>query len=189
MNEYVLALGMFAGGALLGYAVRAVIFIVRKNSLEFTINEKLMRAREAAQSIQDEAHAKAEATESRLVKRESLLDMRQSEIDEREHAIEHAAEVLLAKESAVEAGAAKQREILEHISGMTIEDARELILKDAQDVFAEDLAVRSAKLDTTLAETIKDRARDILLSTIQRLAVPAVAELTTSTVVLSHKTN
>lgn len=186
MNEYVLALGMFASGALLGYAVRAVIFIVRKNSLEFTINEKLMRAREAAQSIQDEAHAKAEATESRLVKRESLLDMRQSEIDEREHAIEHAAEVLLAKESAVEAGAAKQREILEHISGMTIEDARELILKDAQDVFAEDLAVRSAKLDTTLAETIKDRARDILLSTIQRLAVPAVAELTTSTVVLEN---
>lgn len=187
MNEYVLALAMFAGGALLGYAIRAVIFIVRKNSLEFTINEKLMHARETAQTIIDEAHAKASATETRLLKKESSLDARQSQIDEREHAIEHAAELLLAKETALAASAAEQRNVLEHISGMTIEDARALILKDAEHVFAEDLTVRLHKLDATLEESVKDRARDILLSTIQRLAVPAVTELTTATVPLENE--
>ena len=55
MNEYVLALGMLLGGALLGYSIRAVIFIVRKNNLEFTITERLVQARETAQSIIDDA--------------------------------------------------------------------------------------------------------------------------------------
>jgi len=186
MNEYAVAFAMFAAGTLLGYAVRAVIFIIRKNSLEFTINERLMHARETAQGIVDDAREKSNTIEARLIQKESLLDTRQADLNTRTREIAEVTEAILAKESVLEESATKQRAVLEHISGMTIEDARELILKDAQDVFAEDLAVRTRKLDQTLEESLKDRAKDILITTIQRLAVPAVTELTTATIVLEN---
>ena len=187
MNEYILALGMLLGGALLGYSIRAVIFIIRKNNIEFSISERLMHAREAAQSIVDEAHQKSEATEARLFKKESLLDARQLELDTRQTLIEQKAENLLTEQETLESIAAHQREILESIAGMSIGDARAMILKESECAFAEDLAVRMRKLEHTLEDTIKDRARDILMTTIQRLAVPMVAELTTATIAIENE--
>jgi ribonuclease Y len=182
MNEYVLALGMLLGGALLGYSIRAVIFIVRKNNLEFTITERLVQARETAQSIIDDAHQKVEAVEARLTKREALLDARQVELDNRQLFIEQKSQTLLAEQETLESIATHQREILENVAGMSIEDARAMIMKESEHAFAEDLTVRMRKLEHALEDTLKDRAKDILMATIQRLAVPAVAELTTATV-------
>ncbi len=187
MDQYILALGMFLGGALLGYAVRAIIFIVRKNSIEFTINERLIRAREAAQTLVDEAHAKAEATQSRLVRKESLLDTRQSELDARSADLEQKTLALVEIETALDAAAETQREALENIAGITVADARDLLIKESERVFAEDLQARSHKLEQQLADTIKDRARDILTTAIQRLAVPTASELMTSTIVIENE--
>ena len=87
---------MLLAGGLLGYSVRAVIFIIRKNNLEFSISEKIMQARKAAQKIVDDAYTKAETaldelreterlkeidfktTEDRFMKKEALIDARQA---------------------------------------------------------------------------------------------------------------
>jgi ribonuclease Y len=186
MDQYILALSMLLGGALLGYSIRAVIFIVRKNNLEFSISEKLMHAREQAQGIVDEARQKIEAAEARLVKKESSLDVRQSELDARQSAIEQKVATLIQEEETLQSIAAHQKEILESIAGMSVEDARVMIIKESEQVFAEDLTARMRKLEHTLEDTIKDRARTILMTTIQRLAVPAVTELTTATISLEN---
>lgn len=184
MDSYVLALGILLGGALLGYSVRAVIFIIRKNNLEFKISERLMRAREQAQIITTEALQKAEALESRLLKKESQLDAQEVALAARSNEIAAQTELLLEKESQLTFIHEEQRALLEHLSGITIDEARELIIKDAQEVYAEDIAVRTRKLEETLSETLTERARDIVTSAIQRLAVPAVTELTTSTIAI-----
>lgn len=186
MDQYILALGMLLGGALLGYSIRAVIFIIRKNNLEFSISERLMHAREQAQGIVDEARQKIEATEARLVKKETSLDDRQTELDNRQAFLEQKTATLIEEEETLQSIAAHQKEILESIAGMSVQDARMMIIKESEQNFAEDLAARMRKLEHTLEDTIKDRARTILMTTIQRLAVPAVTELTTATVTLEN---
>lgn len=177
MNEYLLALGMFLGGTLLGYSVRAVIFIIRKNNLEFAIKERIIRTKTQAQNILDDAHEKAATIEERLVKKESLLDERTTLLD-------HKSSELQEREQTLAHVSMEQRTILERIADMSIADAREVIIRTAEEHYAEDLAVQLHKLDQSLSDTIKDRARDILMSTIQRLAVPTTHELTTASVVL-----
>ena len=95
MNPILLAVGMLLAGGIIGYSIRAVIFILRKNSLEFTIGERLVHAKEQAQKIIDEAREtekqkdqEFKKTEDRLIKKESLLDLRQSELDSRSKTIE-----------------------------------------------------------------------------------------------------
>lgn len=202
-NQLLLAVGMLLAGGIIGYSIRAVIFILRKNSLELSVSQRLMQAREQAQSILNDAQEKVETlwnelretekekendykqTEERLVKKESLLDLRQQELDERGRGLEqralhidtltHQADTLLAT---------RTRE-LERIAGFTIEDARDALIIDAQKEYEHDLHVQSMKLDTVLREKLNERARDILITTIQRLAVPTTHELTTSQVILS----
>jgi ribonuclease Y len=173
MDELLLAGGMLLGGALLGYSIRAVIFIVRKNGIEFAISKRIMDARETAQAIIDEANDRA-----------TLIDARGLELDARAGMLEQKAEDLLVRERELDDIADRQREILESIAGMSIEDARDALFVEAQELYEHDLTARSRSLDHKLHEQLTDRAKDILISAIQRLAVPTTNELTTSHVTL-----
>ena len=204
MNPEFLALAMLLGGALLGYSIRAVIFIIRKNSLELSVSERLMHAREQAQKIIDEAHEKADellaeikdtnrekeldlkATEDRLVKKESLLDTRQGELDDKAELLEQKSNALSDEQKRLEAVALEQQTLIESIAGLTREEARELLIQETERQHAEDLQVRMHKLEYQLTDTIQDRAKDILMTTIQRLAVPTTNELTTSSVAIPN---
>lgn len=66
MNPILLAVGMLLAGGIIGYSIRAVIFILRKNSLEISVSERLIHAKEQAQKILDEAQEKAESSWTEL---------------------------------------------------------------------------------------------------------------------------
>ncbi len=205
MSETIVALAMLLGGGLLGYSIRAVIFIVRKNNLEVAVAERLVNAREAAQKIIDEAHTKAEQTvlelkkatqakntefksiEERLLKREALIDTRQIEIDARTLFIEEKTAILFEQERTLEAIAATQQHALETIAEMTVPEAREAIFTESERQYTEDIQVRMHKLDQTMHETLTERAKDILVSAIQRLAAPTATEFATSHVAIESE--
>lgn len=173
MDETLLAGGMLLGGALLGYSIRAVIFIIRKNGIEFSISERLIQAKEAAQLIIEEAHAKA-----------AILDLRSLELDNKSTVLEQKAEELFEQQKQLDAIADQHRAILEEVAGLTVESAREAIIRETERQYAEDLTIRTHKLGQQVTEALHDKARDILMTTIQRLAVPTTNELTTASVAL-----
>lgn len=204
MNPVLIGGAMLLAGGIIGYSIRAVIFILRKNSLELSVSERLMHAREQAQKIIDEAQEKAEhaweelkkaekqkdqelkVTEDRLIKKESLLDLRQSELDSRANTIEQkllSAEAYVNKsESLVE----ERLRSLEALAGFSQEDARNALIIDTQKKYEEDLAVRSAKLENGMTEALQDRAKEILMTAIQRLSVPTTNALTTASVAIPN---
>ncbi len=191
MSDTFVAFAMLLAGGLFGYSVRAVLFILKKNSLELSVSERLIHAREQAQEIVDEAHDKAELVrhelkihEDRLIRKESLLDERQQELDDKSTILEYKAAQLLESEQDLAAQVAQQTTLLERITGCSIEDAYTDLLKQAEITFAQDLQARVHKLDHSLNENINDRAKNILMATIQRLAVPTVIELSTASVSL-----
>lgn len=204
MNPVLLAGGMLLAGGAIGYSIRAVIFILRKNSLELSVSERLMHAKEHAQKIIDDAQEKAERglskirelekqkefdfknTEDRLIKKESLLDLRQQELDSRANTIEQ--KLLSAEAYANQAQALVEERVsaLEALSGFSQEDARNALIIETQKEYEEDLAVRRVKLDHAMTETLSDRAREILMTAIQRLAVPTTNALSTASVAIPN---
>jgi ribonuclease Y len=187
MHIAVLLLVTLILGIALGYIVRMVVLLVQKNSLELSISERLLAAREQAQALIDDAHIKADEIHDRLVKKESLLDTRQVELDERAHYLEDAKETLEQELVVAEALRNEHAEALEILAGFTKPQARELLLEEAESEYREDLQVRSHKLDTQLREALNDRAKNILTMAIQRLAVPTANELTTSSVTIANE--
>lgn len=196
---------MLTLGLCLGYFIRAFIFLLRKNSVELTINERLVKAKLEAQKLIEDATKKIESErektlaaehekeqelktfEERLLRKESLIDARQAECDERMLSIDEKSERLAAQERELAALAEEKNRALEAIAGMSEEEAYEALVESVETAHAEDLMVRTNKLSRTLEETIKEKAKAILATTIQRLAVPTTNELTTATITLENE--
>ncbi|MDB5254893.1 MAG: phosphodiesterase, uncharacterized protein [Candidatus Nomurabacteria bacterium] len=174
-------------GIIIGYAARMVVLLLQKNSLELSISERLLAAREQAQGLIDDAHLKADELYERLARKEELLDGRQIELDERTAFLEGKKEELIEELETVEQLRSEHEALLMTLAGYTKSQARDLLIKETQDQYQEDLEVRSRKLDAQMRESLNDKAKNILVMAIQRLAVPTANELTTSSVVIPNE--
>jgi ribonuclease Y len=189
-----------SAGIALGYFIRWAITRGQKGSLELDIKQMMLEAKEEAAKIVIEAEAKAEETlrearsetkekeekakktEERLIKKEDLLDKRQVDIDkEIESLKEKANEVRTLKERA-DSLIAEREKSLEVASGMSREEAKAEIFQAIEKQAEEDILVRMQKFEVLGSEKIEEKAKEILTTTIQRLATAVPAEIMTTTV-------
>lgn len=189
-------------GALLGYFGRVIFARFQKKSLETNVQEILLKARTDAQKLINDAELRAEKTlaESRelersrerdftktkehLERREQLLDTRQSDLDrDYENMKQKIDEVRIIKEK-VEETLRTRTEMLQSIAGMTADQAAQLLLQEVETNNAADLQTRMQKLELFGEEKLKERARMILTTAINRLASSTASELTTTSVTI-----
>ncbi|HSE56684.1 MAG TPA: ribonuclease Y [Candidatus Paceibacterota bacterium] len=200
MNTLPILFGTLLAGALLGYWLRMLIALSRKGSIELETKHRLVETKEAAQRIIDTANKKAEErlaelrteehtreeklqnTETRLIKKEELLDTRAAELDREHETLKEREGTVLARESAVQNDEALLTERLEVIGKLTMSEARAALIARTEAEFAEDLELHRHKLETQMQEDIQLRAREILATAINRLAVSVASELTTATI-------
>lgn len=184
---------LFAGasgllGIAFGYFLRFIISLGKRGSMELEIKQMTLTAKEEAQKIIEEADKKAakinreaeeaekekvvqsKKTEERLIKKEELLDKRQLDIDkEADRVKEKTEEVAKLKEEAEKLGESGKKE-LERVANMSAEDAKSELTKEVEKKYEEDLLVRMQKLEIANREKLERKAKDILTTTIQRLA-------------------
>lgn len=184
---------LFAGasgllGIAFGYFLRFIISLGKRGSMELEIKQMTLTAKEDAQKIIEEADKKAakiiketeelekekviqsKKTEERLIKKEELLDKRQLDIDkEADRVKEKAEEVAKLKEEAEKLGESGKKE-LERVANMSAEEAKGELTKEVEKKYEEDLLVRMQKLEVANREKLERKAKDILTTTIQRLA-------------------
>ena len=187
-------------GLIAGYYVRYVVSLSKKKSLEIDVKQIRLQAKEEAQSIIEKAEQKSEdilkevkekedkkeeefkQTAERLFKREEQIDKRQQNIDAEIEKIKQKTEELQAiKEKLSEKDAAKTAE-LERISNLTADDAKKELVADIERRSEDDLVARIQKMEQVSKEKLDDRAREILVTTIQRYANSTVNDLTTTAV-------
>lgn len=189
---------LFAGIALglgLGYYLRIIISQGKRGSMELEIKQMMVGAREEAERIRDEAKKKADEraeelkeeekqkehefkkTEERLIKKEELLDARQVEIDKEVENIKlKVEEVKKAREKVSTMEEEKMKE-LEKVARLSENDARELLNVSIEKKYEEDFLVRMQKLENTNEEKLENRAKEILATSIQRLASSTASEM------------
>ncbi len=189
-------------GVGIGYYVRLITSLGQKGSIELEIKEMLVAAKEEANRITDEAKKKAEdkeretrelektkgeefkETEKRLIKKEELLDSRQVEIDKEVENIKLKIEdIKKIKERIDNADTEKQKE-LERVAKLSLEEAKDQLLVEVEKKYEEDFLVRMQKLEQGANERLERRAKDILSTTIQRLASSTAGEIMTTAVTI-----
>ncbi len=187
-------------GIVLGYFFRVLLALSKKGSIEHDIKEMHLKAQEDAKKLTLDAETKAtellkatredikekedslKKTEERLIKKEELLDGRQTDIDK---------EVELLKEKVEEIKAIKERadqleerkiNELEKLAKLDENEAKLLLLSNTEKKYESDILARIKKIETVGNEALEERAKDILATTIQRLASSVTADVFTTNV-------
>ncbi len=197
---------MLVGGVVLllgvgvGYYLRVIVALGKRKSIEIDIKQMLVGAKEEAQRITDEANTKAEKrlvelkeeekkheqefkeTEKRLIKKDEFLDIRQVEINKEAENIKLKVEEIKKIQEKVLGIEEQKRAELEKVSKLSEEEAKEVLMKDIEKKYEEDILIRIQKLENSNEEKLDRRAKDILATSIQRLASSTASELMTTIV-------
>jgi len=182
-------------GAAIGYYLRLIISLGQKGSLELEVRQMMLSAEEKAKKLIIEAETKSveimseakkdakekeekfKSTEDRLVKKDSLLDQRQIDLDkEKENLKLKLVEIKDAKEKIDKIEAQKNAELLT-IAKMSEEDAKNSLLSSMEKKYEEDILSRMKKLEDSGEEKLEHRAKEILATSIQRLATSVAPDV------------
>lgn len=153
-----------------------------KREAKMDIEMESLRVKQEMEAENKERMHEVRQAESRIAQREATLDKRMESLDAREHQISTLNGQLERKQKDLLAAEKEVHAKLQHIAGMTEEEARNTLLEMVKDDVVHESAaiIRDAELRTK-AEAEK-RAREILSLAIQRVAADHTAETTVSTV-------
>ena len=164
-----------------------------KKGAETVKKEAALEAKEEAHKIKNEAEREAKErrkeisrTENRLAQKEENLDKRALNLDKKEEQLAAKIKENTELTSEIEKIKEEQAELLQKISGMTMEDARQTLLERAEAEARHEMAKRLSDIEQEYKEKADDMARDIVTLAIQRCASDSVSEATVSVVGLPN---
>ncbi|HEV8601239.1 MAG TPA: ribonuclease Y [Patescibacteria group bacterium] len=197
-------IGVVVGSAL-GYVIRKVQIAQQVNSIEAKVARALEEAKNKEKEILIEAKGKAieivdqakksEAefrsqllkVEERLSRRESDLDRKSVEADKvKDEALKKKEEIQQVQDELKQVKQ-KQLEQLQKISGLSLEDAKRVLMEATEKGMREELALLTRKLVSAAREDADKKAREIVSLAVQRCASEVTSEQTTTTVALPNE--
>jgi ribonucrease Y len=125
--------------------------------------------------------------EERLQKRRTELDHRLEKMEQREQNISKRQGALDKRTNDIEKMVSQQTVELQRIAGLTAEEARKVVLADAEKEARNDMARIIRQVEGEARSEGEKRARDIIADAIQRVASEHVAEVSTSVVPLPNE--
>lgn len=193
-------------GAIAGYLIRKVIGEAKISSAEAEATriieearktadtkqrEILVEARDSAQRLRDEVdkeirerRQEVQRLERRLMSKEESLDRRQEILTQREDNLSKRERALTEKERMLEKMQEECMNELERISGLSTDEAQEMILQEVRETLKEESARIIRDAEAQAKERADEVARNIISLAIQRCAADHVAENTVSVVEL-----
>jgi ribonucrease Y len=148
--------------------------------------EEVFRTRSEAERENRERRGEVQRNERRIFQREEILDKKADSLDKREAAIANREAEIEGVEASVKSLHDQQIHELEKISGLTMEDARNMLLANVERETKHDAAILIRDIESKTKEEADKRARNIITLAIQRCAADHVAEATVSVVALPN---
>ena len=155
--------------------------------------EALVEAKEEIHKNRSEYEREEKARRADLQKQERRLQQKEENLDRKTDSLERKNESLAQKISAVEAQQAEialikksQLEMLEKVSGYTVEEAKNYLINALKDEVTHEMAVKVKEIEAQYKEEADERAREIIVTAIQRCAADHASEVTVSVVPLPN---
>jgi ribonucrease Y len=124
--------------------------------------------------------------ERRLVQKEETLDRKIESLEQKEELLSKRDKEIQALQEEVAGIHKRQMEELERISGLTIEDAKEYLLRNVENEVRHEAAILVKEIEAKAKEEANMKAKDIIATAIQKYAADQVSETTVSVVPLPN---
>ena len=204
MNEPVIVaaivLVVAAGGLLLGFFLRGMVANQAiKSATEKSERivaearaqqkELILQAKEEQVRIQREVDEEGRAKRADLQNLERRLLQRDEQLDQRTDMLEERDRKLLIREQELDKQRAElttikneQLAALERVSGLSAEEAKATIIEEVREEAEKDAVRQVRAIERAAREGAEDKARDVVITAIQRVMVDHTAEATVTTV-------
>jgi len=156
--------------------------------------EAVLEAKDEIHKLRSEAERDIRERRNETQRQERRLQQKEETLDKKLDSLERKEEQLANKEKRVEetqqqidALYRKQVEELERISGLTQEDAKQMILSNVENEVRLEAAQLMKEIEQQAKEEADKKAREIITLSIQRCAADHVAETTVSVVALPNE--
>ena len=144
--------------------------------------EEIFKLRQEVEKEGKERRSELQRAERRLEQKEENLDRKLDRVAHREDELKGRLEELDGRIQEVEEAKRRQMERLEEISGMTREDARELLLRQTEEDAQHILGLRLKELEEKAKREAERKAREIIVTAVQRCAVEHTSDAAVSVV-------
>ena len=148
--------------------------------------EEILRSRTEYEKEEKSRRADLQKQERRLQQKEENLDRKTENIEKKEEALsaKHAAADRTQEE--IELIKRSQTEMLERISGFTVEEAKQYLISQVEGEVTHEAAVKIKEIEQRAKEEADQRAKEIVATAIQRCAADHASEITVSVVPLPN---
>ena len=155
----------------------------KKESL-LEIKEESIKNKNELERESKERRSELQRYEKRVLSKEEALDKRSEAIEKREASFTAKEEQLKQREKKVDELSQQRVQELERISGLTSEQAKEYLLKTVEEDVKHDTAKMIKEMEAQAKEEADKKAKECVVTAIQRCAADHVAETTISVVQL-----
>ena len=156
----------------------------QKKEILLEAKDQLIRERNQQERENRERRSEVQKYEARVAKKEELVDKRAAEFDKKEQDFAGRLASMKKREDAFAAQEETLRTELERISGLSQQEAKNLIIKNLENDARHDAQVLLNKIEQEAQLTAEKKAQEILVSTIQRVATEVTSDITVTTVSL-----
>ncbi len=162
-------------------------------SSESKKREALLEAKEEILQSRTEYEKEEKSRRADLQKQERRLQQKEENLDRKTENIEKKEELLASKHAAADKAQEEidlikrsQTEMLERISGFTVEEAKQYLISQVEGEVTHEAAVKIKEIEQRAKEEADQRAKEIVATAIQRCAADHASEITVSVVPLPN---
>lgn len=202
--EYIIYVAILAGGFFVGYQVRKKksttnLQDVEKKAEKLIAEAKnkqsdiLMKSQDKALKIIEDAKKEEKERHKEIKELQNRLEQKENTFSQKILSFQDKQQKLFDKINKVEESKNKIKEIkkeqidkLEKIAGMSKDDAEKVLLKNVESQMGDALLSRIKKMEEEQTETLEEKAKDLMASTMQRLVSKYTTEITTTSVELPN---
>jgi len=158
----------------------------KKREALLEAKEEIHRSRVELDREIKERRNEIQRLERRLVQKEETLDKKIEALEQKDEILNKKTREIQASQERINELQRKQMEELEKISGLSVEDAKEYLLKNVEYEVKHEMAILIKDLEARSKEEADRKAREIVACAIQKCAADHVSEATVSVVPLPN---
>jgi ribonuclease Y len=158
----------------------------KKKEILLEAKEQVIRERNQQERETRERRAELQRYERRVLQKEETLEKKTSQIERIEQQYIEKGRLLQEREAELDQEEERYRKELERVSGLTVDEAKALIIADLENDAKHDAQALINKIEQEANLSAEKKARDILVTTIQRVATEVTGDVTVATVTLPN---
>ena len=158
----------------------------KKKEMLLEAKDEIHKSRTEHEKEMKERRAEISKQERRLEQKEVTLDKKTEAFEKKEEELARKLQKVAETQAEADLAKAQQMKVLENISGLTQEQAKNYLLQSVEDEVRHETAMKIKEIEQQMKDEAEDKAREIIATAIQRCAADHAAETTVSVVPLPN---